>query len=167
MQNAVILINTEKGQVKAVAERLADVGVIRIFRPVSRHLKCRHAAAHAVGGGTARDDIDRPVCSLGTAGGGHHRQCAGLGAELAAGSLYRALPAQALVSRQRRLARKGLAGLSPLRSLLLSWVPIIGDPLTVVAGVMRETLSSFLLIVTLAKAAGYLLLAVVTLGWLG
>lgn len=46
-------------------------------------------------------------------------------------------------------------------------MPIIGDPLTVVAGVMRETLSSFLLIVTLAKAAGYLLLAVVTLGWLG
>lgn len=25
-------------------------------------------------------------------------------------------------------------------SLLLSWVPIIGDPLTVIAGVMREPL---------------------------
>src|SRR3990167_3855941 len=32
-------------------------------------------------------------------------------------------------------------------SLLLSWVPIIGDPLTVVAGVMREPFWSFLLIV--------------------
>jgi len=52
-------------------------------------------------------------------------------------------------------------------SLLLSWVPIIGDPLTVVAGVMREPLWSFLLIVTLAKAARYLLLTGVTLGWLG
>ncbi|WP_415754154.1 YqaA family protein [Pseudomonas leptonychotis] len=52
-------------------------------------------------------------------------------------------------------------------SLLLSWVPIIGDPLTVVAGVMREPFWSFLLIVTLAKAARYLLLAGVTLGWLG
>jgi membrane protein YqaA with SNARE-associated domain len=52
-------------------------------------------------------------------------------------------------------------------SLLLSWVPIIGDPLTVVAGVMREPLWSFLLIVTLAKATRYLLLAAVTLGWLG
>ncbi|SFT69106.1 YqaA family protein [Pseudomonas marincola] len=51
-------------------------------------------------------------------------------------------------------------------SLLLSWVPIIGDPLTVVAGVMREPFWSFLLIVTLAKAARYLLLAGVTLGWL-
>ncbi|MNJ24746.1 Inner membrane protein YqaA [compost metagenome] len=36
-------------------------------------------------------------------------------------------------------------------SLLLSWAPIIGDPLTLVAGVMREPLWRFLLIVTLAK----------------
>lgn len=50
-------------------------------------------------------------------------------------------------------------------SLLLSWVPIIGDPLTMVAGVMREPLWSFLLIVTLAKGARYLLLTAVTLGW--
>ena len=50
-------------------------------------------------------------------------------------------------------------------SLLLSWVPIIGDPLTVVAGVMREPLWSFLLIVTLAKGARYLVLTAVTLGW--
>jgi membrane protein YqaA with SNARE-associated domain len=50
-------------------------------------------------------------------------------------------------------------------SLLLSWVPIIGDPLTVVAGVMREPLWSFLLIVTLAKGVRYLALTAVTLGW--
>ena len=50
-------------------------------------------------------------------------------------------------------------------SLLLSWVPIIGDPLTVVAGVMREPLWSFLLIVTLAKGVRYLVLTAVTLGW--
>lgn len=50
-------------------------------------------------------------------------------------------------------------------SLLLSWVPIIGDPLTVIAGVMREPLWRFLLIVTLAKGMRYLLLAAVTLGW--
>jgi membrane protein YqaA with SNARE-associated domain len=49
-------------------------------------------------------------------------------------------------------------------SLLLSWVPIIGDPLTVVAGVMREPLWSFLLIVALAKGTRYLLLTAVTLG---
>ncbi|ODJ90354.1 YqaA family protein [Pseudomonas viridiflava] len=50
-------------------------------------------------------------------------------------------------------------------SLLLSWVPIIGDPLTVVAGVMREPFWSFLLIVTLAKGVRYLVLAAATLGW--
>jgi membrane protein YqaA with SNARE-associated domain len=52
-------------------------------------------------------------------------------------------------------------------SLLLSWLPIIGDPLTLIAGVMREPLGRFLLIVSLAKGARYALLAVLTLGWLG
>ncbi|CAM3234072.1 hypothetical protein BZK31_05185 [Pseudomonas floridensis] len=46
-------------------------------------------------------------------------------------------------------------------SLLLSWVPIIGDPLTVVAGVLREPLWRFVLIVTLAKGARYLVVAAV------
>ncbi|MGF6330419.1 membrane protein YqaA with SNARE-associated domain [Pseudomonas sp. BS3782 TE3695] len=52
-------------------------------------------------------------------------------------------------------------------SLLLSWVPIIGDPLTLVAGVMREPLGRFLVIVTLAKGARYGMLALATLGWMG
>lgn len=45
-------------------------------------------------------------------------------------------------------------------SLLLSWVPIIGDPLTVVAGVMREPFPVFLALVTIAKVGRYLVLAV-------
>ncbi|WP_019409358.1 YqaA family protein [Pseudomonas psychrophila] len=49
-------------------------------------------------------------------------------------------------------------------SLLLSWVPIIGDPLTVIAGVMREPLWRFVLIVTLAKGTRYLVLTAVTVG---
>ncbi|PMW97519.1 hypothetical protein C1X59_22110 [Pseudomonas sp. FW215-R2] len=52
-------------------------------------------------------------------------------------------------------------------SLLLSWLPVIGDPLTLIAGVMREPLGRFLLIVTLAKGARYAVLAMLTLGWLG
>jgi membrane protein YqaA with SNARE-associated domain len=44
-------------------------------------------------------------------------------------------------------------------SLLLSWVPVIGDPLTVVAGMLREPLPVFLLLVTLAKLGRYLVLA--------
>ncbi|WP_308907471.1 YqaA family protein [Pseudomonas canadensis] len=47
-------------------------------------------------------------------------------------------------------------------TLLLSWVPIIGDPLTLVAGVMREPLWRFLLLVTLAKATRYGALAWLT-----
>lgn len=50
-------------------------------------------------------------------------------------------------------------------SLLLSWVPIIGDPLTLVAGIMRERLWVFLLIVSLAKTTRYAVLAALTLGW--
>ncbi|QNU15207.1 YqaA family protein [Thermomonas sp. XSG] len=49
-------------------------------------------------------------------------------------------------------------------SLLLSWVPVVGDPLTVVAGVMREPLPIFLVLVTVAKAGRYLVLAAVFLG---
>lgn len=51
-------------------------------------------------------------------------------------------------------------------TLLLSWMPIIGDPLTLIAGVMREPLWSFLLIVTLAKTARYLAVMGLTLGWM-
>jgi len=50
-------------------------------------------------------------------------------------------------------------------SLLLSWVPIIGDPLTVVAGVMREPLPTFLLLVTIAKSARYVVVAMIALHW--
>lgn len=49
-------------------------------------------------------------------------------------------------------------------SLLLSWVPVIGDPLTVVAGVMREPLLSFVLFVTIAKLGRYLAIAGIALG---
>ena len=52
-------------------------------------------------------------------------------------------------------------------SLLASWLPIVGDPITVVAGVMREPLPVFLLFVTIAKTARYAVLAVITLGIVG
>lgn len=51
-------------------------------------------------------------------------------------------------------------------SLLGSWLPIVGDPLTVVAGLMREPLISFVILVTIAKGTRYILLAAVTLAWL-
>lgn len=45
-------------------------------------------------------------------------------------------------------------------------MPIIGDPLTLVAGVMREPLWSFLLIISLAKTGRYLMVMALTLGWM-
>jgi membrane protein YqaA with SNARE-associated domain len=48
-------------------------------------------------------------------------------------------------------------------SLLLSWLPIIGDPLTLIAGIMREPFWRFVLIVSLAKLGRYLLLMALTL----
>lgn len=44
-------------------------------------------------------------------------------------------------------------------SLLLSWLPIVGDPLTLIAGVMREPLWRFTLIVAFAKTSRYVLIA--------
>jgi membrane protein YqaA with SNARE-associated domain len=51
-------------------------------------------------------------------------------------------------------------------SLLGSWLPVVGDPLTVVAGLMREPFGSFVLLVTIAKGTRYLLLAAAALAWL-
>jgi membrane protein YqaA with SNARE-associated domain len=48
-------------------------------------------------------------------------------------------------------------------SLLLSWAPFIGDPLTVVAGVLCEPFWRFLLLVAIAKTGRYLVLAAITL----
>ena len=48
-------------------------------------------------------------------------------------------------------------------SLLLSWLPFIGDPITIAAGVLREPFLSFVLIVGFAKAIRYILVAVITL----
>lgn len=50
-------------------------------------------------------------------------------------------------------------------SLLLSWAPVIGDPLTLAAGVMREPFPSFVLITLAAKLGRYLLVTAAALAW--
>ncbi len=47
-------------------------------------------------------------------------------------------------------------------SLLASWLPIVGDPITVVAGTLREPLPTFLLLVAIAKVGRYAVLAFAT-----
>lgn len=41
-------------------------------------------------------------------------------------------------------------------TLLLSWMPVLGDVITTVAGLLRTDLTRFLLLVTIAKAMRYL-----------
>lgn len=50
-------------------------------------------------------------------------------------------------------------------SLLLAWVPVIGDPLTLVAGIMREPLWRFLLLVSIGKIGRYVALALGVGAW--
>ena len=43
--------------------------------------------------------------------------------------------------------------------LLLSWMPIVGDPFTFIAGVLRYDLKKFVMIVAVAKGVRYAVLA--------
>ena len=48
-------------------------------------------------------------------------------------------------------------------SLFFCWVPIIGDPLTIVAGIFRFPIHIFILIVSFAKTMRYLIIYLVTI----
>lgn len=50
-------------------------------------------------------------------------------------------------------------------SLLFAWLPIIGDPLTVIAGALRTRFILFLLLVTIGKFGRYLLVISVAVSW--
>jgi len=51
-------------------------------------------------------------------------------------------------------------------SLLLSWVPIIGDPITFAAGFLRVHFGVFLLLVTVAKGGRYFVVLALAQGFL-
>ena len=51
-------------------------------------------------------------------------------------------------------------------SLLFAWLPIGGDPLTVVAGAMRTNLALFVVLVTVGKLGRYAVLVAATLNWM-
>lgn len=61
-----------------------------------------------------------------------------------------------LHSAEQRFSRWGQA------SMLLAWVPVIGDPLTLIAGILRINPMMFLLLVTLGKLGRYWVIAMVT-----
>lgn len=49
-------------------------------------------------------------------------------------------------------------------SLLFAWLPIVGDPLTVIGGIFKVRFGTFLLLVTLGKGTRYLAVIALTLG---
>ncbi len=51
-------------------------------------------------------------------------------------------------------------------SLLLAWLPVIGDPLTVIAGILRVPMIPFLILVSIGKCARYALITATTLAWI-
>jgi membrane protein YqaA with SNARE-associated domain len=48
-------------------------------------------------------------------------------------------------------------------SLLFAWLPVIGDPLTFIAGIMRVPFSTFVVLVALGKACRYALILLIAL----
>jgi membrane protein YqaA with SNARE-associated domain len=50
-------------------------------------------------------------------------------------------------------------------SLLFAWLPVVGDPLTLVAGALRTDIRWFLLLVSIGKGARYLLIGAGFLWW--
>jgi len=64
---------------------------------------------------------------------------------------------QEFVKAEQRFAKYGLV------SLCFAWVPIIGDPLTVIAGILRINLTWFLTLVTTGKLLRYIAIVYIAL----
>ncbi|KZK87524.1 Inner membrane protein YqaA [Pseudovibrio sp. Ad13] len=52
-------------------------------------------------------------------------------------------------------------------SMLLAWVPVIGDPLTLIAGTLRMKFINFLVLVAIGKVARYLFVYYAVTFWQG
>ena len=60
------------------------------------------------------------------------------------------------VSEQKMLQAQGIYQKYGFWSLLLSWIPIIGDPITLIAGLLKENFVRFVVMVSIAKIGRYL-----------
>lgn len=69
------------------------------------------------------------------------------------------------VSEQKMLQAQVIYQKYGFWSLLLSWVPIIGDPITLIAGLLKENFIRFLLMLILAKTGRYVMLYCIFIGW--
>lgn len=99
------------------------------------------------------------VASLGNTVGATINWAIGRGVERFRGSRWFPVGEKALNRAQGWYGRYGRW------SLLLSWMPFIGDALTVVAGIMRERILIFLPLVAVAKTGRYVVVAAVAEQW--
>lgn len=60
------------------------------------------------------------------------------------------------ISEQKMLQAQGIYQKYGFWSLLLSWVPVIGDPITLIAGLLKENFVRFVVMVSIAKIGRYL-----------
>jgi len=67
------------------------------------------------------------------------------------------MPEDDFVRAERRFMKYGMV------SLCFAWVPIIGDPLTVMAGILRIRLRWFLILVTAGKLLRYVIISYMVL----
>ncbi len=68
------------------------------------------------------------------------------------------------VSEKKLVQAQGMYQKYGYWSLLLSWLPIIGDPITLIAGLLKENFARFLLVVSIAKIGRYLFVYLIFLG---
>jgi membrane protein YqaA with SNARE-associated domain len=98
------------------------------------------------------------TASLGNVGGAVVNWLLGRSLERFRGRRWFPVPDRALNRAQRWFGRFGVW------SLLLSWLPVGGDALTLVAGVLRVPLWRFVVLVALGKVGRYAVLTLLTLG---
>ena len=98
------------------------------------------------------------VASIGNVGGAVLNWVIGRSVERFRGRRWFPVPDKALDRAQRWFGRFGTW------SLLLSWLPIGGDALTVAAGVLKVPFWGFVVLVALGKVGRYVVLTLVTLG---
>lgn len=97
------------------------------------------------------------VATIGNVLGSMTNYALGYWARFGAMSKWLKLSESEFLNAEKRFKKYGLI------SLCFAWVPIIGDPLTVVAGALRVSLLWFVVLVTSGKLLRYIILSYIVL----
>lgn len=93
------------------------------------------------------------IATIGNALGALTNYALGYWANLGVLRKWLKLSEKEMLNAEQRFQKYGIV------SLLFAWVPIIGDPLTVIAGILRIRLLWFILLVTLGKLIRYIVIS--------